>query len=249
MEIFIIIVAIITVSIVLFFVVFIDAKLIFWYIIDKKGIRNRLLKKYELDGKIIYLLGSLHHMHNNLPNFGYQHLKAVLINLKPELLLVESRQEEIELGNFADGPLEMFYLHMAAKELGIPVKGVDWFSYTNSKPGGTNSTRDSKMNENILKFSEGYTKTLVVVGATHMLIESKRLNKIGYKSIKMNQIQLDSFYKTEESTTIFPEETKAFIDKRISREKQVLTINDLDDKWIIATKRVIEDLEKFKSRF
>lgn len=182
MEIFIITVAILTVFIVLFFVVFIDAKLIFWYIIDKKGIRNRLLKKYEQDCKIIYLLGSLHHMHNNLPDFGYHHLKAVLINLKPELLLIESRQEEIDIGNFADGPLEMFYLHMAAKELGIPVKGVDWFSYTKSKPGGTNSTRDSKMNKNILKYSEGYSKTRVVVGATHMLIESKRLSKLGYKS-------------------------------------------------------------------
>lgn len=65
----------------------------------------------------------------------------------------------------------------------------------------------------------------------------------------MNRIELDSFYKTQENTTVFPVETKTFIEKRISREKQVLAENDLNDKWIAATKRIIEDLDRFKSRF
>ncbi len=248
MDVFLIVVTAIALLITLFFMIFIDAKLIFWYLVDKKGIRKRLIKKYEKNNQEIYLLGSLHHMHNGLPNFGYQHLKAVLMNLNPDVLLIESRQEEIETGNVADGPLEMFYLHMAAKDKGIPVKGVDWFSYTETKPGGTNKTRDNQISKNILRYSKGYKKVLIVVGATHMLIESKRFKKLGYKSSKIEQTQLNSIFKTNETTHVFPETTIKFLDIRISRENEILKIKDLDNKWRIATTRVIEDLERFKSR-
>ena len=208
----------------------------------------RLLSRFENNETEIYLLGSLHHMHNNLPYFGYQHLRAALLNLNPDVLLIESRQEEIERGNLADGPLEMFYLHMSAIELGIPVKGVDWISYNESKPGSTNKVRDGKIHNCILKYSAGHQKVLVVIGATHMLIEAKKLNKQGYVKLKIQNPELDYIFRTNEINSHFPDETSKYLDIRIEREKEVLDIRDLDDKWYNATKRVIDDLEHFKSK-
>jgi len=131
------------------------------------------------------LLGTFHHLHYQLPDFCFQHLKAVVKNYQPDLLLIESRQEELDVLNLADGPLEMFYIHMYARELGIVVKGVDWFSYSESKPGSTNKQRDKRINDNILKEVKGYSKVLIVIGATHMLMETKMLPKFGFKKQKI----------------------------------------------------------------
>ncbi|WP_204524435.1 hypothetical protein [Clostridium coskatii] len=39
--------------------------------------------------------------------YSYLNLKSVIENLRPDLLLIESRPEQLKNGNFADGPGEM----------------------------------------------------------------------------------------------------------------------------------------------
>lgn len=92
MNTFLIVLSIIVILIILFFWIVIDAKLLFWYMVDKKNIKYRLIRVFRKDDQEIFLLGSLHHMHKNLPDFGFQHLKAVLLNINPDVLLIESRQ-------------------------------------------------------------------------------------------------------------------------------------------------------------
>lgn len=229
----------------LFFIIFIDAKLLFWYIIDKKNIRNKVIREFTKDNQEIILLGTLHHMHYQLPEYSFQHLKAVLDNYQPDLLLVESRQEEINQGNLADGPLEMFLLHMYAKELGIPVQGIDWFSYKESKPGSTNKQRDQHIHNKILNQSQGYSKVLVAVGATHMLIETKLLIKQEYQKNSLSKEQCDALFFTTEISCNFPDNTKEYIEFRIKREEKILKSDKLTLVWQKVIQRTIGDLQKF----
>jgi hypothetical protein len=222
-----------------------DSPLIFWYIFDKKNLRFRMMRKLTHEDKEIYILGSLHHMHYHLPDYSFQHLKAVLTNLKPDILLIESRQEELEKGNLADGPIEMFYLHMAARDLNIPVKGVDWFSYEDSKPATTNKKRDHMIIQNIINSSKGHNKVLVVVGATHMLVETKMLKKSGYKRVDLSLDFKNSLYSNIDIDLVFPKDTIKYINRRIEIEKNKLQSQAINETWRNATQRVILDLENF----
>jgi hypothetical protein len=231
--------------IIMFFIIFDDSQLIFLYVFNKKNLKFKMLTRLVKEEEEIYILGSLHHMHDNLPDFSFQHLKAVLTNLKPDILLIESRQEELEKGNFADGPIEMFYLHMVARELNIPVKGVDWFSYDESKPGTTNKKRDNMITQNIINSSKGHNKVLVVVGGTHMLVGTKMLKKSGYKRADLSLEFKNSVYSNIDNELVFPRDTIKYINKRIEIEKGKLQSQVMNEVWRNATLRVILDLENF----
>jgi hypothetical protein len=231
--------------IILFFIIFDDSQLIFWYIFDKKNLKFKMLRKLVKEDKEIYILGSLHQMHYHLTDFNFQHLKVVLTNLKPDILLVESRQEELEKGNYADGPIEMFYIHMAARDLNIPVKGVDWFSYNESKPGTTNKKRDYIITQNIINSSKGQNKVLVVVGATHMLVGTKMLKQKGYKIDTLDLEDKQYLFSNSDKDLIFPRDTIKYVNKRIKIEKDKLQSQAMKETWQNATQRVILDLENF----
>ena len=205
----------------------------------------KMLKRLVKENKEIYILGSLHHMHYSLPDYSFQHLKAVLTNLKPDILLIESRQEELDNHNYADGPIEMFYLHMAAKTLNIPVKGVDWFSYEYSKPGNTSKKRDQMITINIIDKSKDHKKVLLIMGATHMLVETKLLKQKGYKIDCLDLENKQFLFSNSDKDIIFPRDTIKYINKRIEIEKDNLQSQTMSDIWQNATQRVILDLESF----
>lgn len=242
------IILVLVVMIGIFFIVFDDGQLIFWYLFHRKTLKFKLIRKLVKEEQEIYILGSLHHMHYHMTDFSFQHLKAVLSNLKPHVLLVESRQEEIDRDNLADGPIEMFYLHMAAKALNIPVKGIDWFSYEKSKPGTTNRKRDKMMTEKIIESSKGHHKVLVVVGATHMLVESKMLKRNGYKKEIIAFQEKEALFSSPDKDLVFPEATLNYVNKRIAIEKEKLETMDMTKLWKKATERLIFDLEEFTKK-
>lgn len=245
LDILIILVVIIVILLIAFFFVFSDSKLIFWYLISKKKYKYKMLRLYKKNDQEILFLGSLHDMHFGFEEYHFCHLKAVLLNYKPDVLLVESRQEEIDVGNIADGPIEMFYLSMIARDLDIPVIGVDWFDHNIHKPGTTIRLRD----EHILKRIETgiipYKKPMVVVGATHLLIEHKMLRKNGYSQDKLSREQLDTYFKTNETTIRFHKDTVMYLKKRIDRELAFMALNNMDENWKKATERSIHNLKRF----
>lgn len=245
LRILIIVLAVLIILIIAFFVIFSDSKLIYWYLTSKKKFKYKMLRKYTKDNQSLLFLGSLHDMHFGFKEYHFLHLKAVLKNYMPDVLLVECRQEEIEVGNFADGPVEMYYLSMIAREMQIPVIGVDWFDHTLQKPGTTITKRDEQILKRIEAAAQSYKKPMVVIGATHLLIEEKMLRKKGYKREKISKEQIDSYYETKESSLKFHKDTVMYIRKRIEREELFLESNDLDEHWINASKRTIKNLNRY----
>ena len=233
------------VLITLFFAIFVDSKLIFWYLTDKKSFKNKVTKKYTKDGKEVLFLGTLHDMHFTFDEYRFNHLKAVLLNYKPDVLLVESRQTEMDLGNYADGPIEMFYLSMIARNLSIPVIGIDWFDHKNHKPGTTNKLRDEHIFNNIVDCILEYKKPLVIIGATHLLVGDKLLKNKGFDNVKLEMDFSKRLFKLVDEDLVFDKDTVMYLQKRIKREKYFLDNNDLDDKWSSSINMQIQNLERF----
>lgn len=245
MDIFLIVLGSIIFILILVLLIFDDALLIVWYILGKKKFRYHMIRRYQKGSHRITYLGTMHHMHENFIEYSYLHLKAVLTNLKPDLLLVESRPEELEQGNLGEGPLEMLYLHLHAREMGIPVKGIDYFHEKTGKPGTTNKVRDGYMLGLIQSSINEEEDIMVALGATHMLIHHKYLKKMGYTRVKVSKKEIDDLYAHNEEEVIFPKEYPYYIKKRLKREKEIVYT---DPKWMDAQIRLIKSLETYLTK-
>lgn len=246
MELFLIITGILVVLIVVPFIIFDDLYLIVVFKLRPKTLRNYCFRKLKKENQETYILGTLHGLHLKFPYYTLTHIKAVIENLKPYLVLLESKQSEIERGNLADGPPEMLYSHLNAQKNNIPVKGIDWWLTEEGRPGTTNKKRDDIMVENIIRESKGYQKVLVIIGATHMIIDSKKLKKLGYKKVKFSKAEKDVLYYHKNSNSIYPKGSTNFIEKRIEVSKQDLLDEKMTEQWKDATNRGIKELENFK---
>lgn len=79
------------------------------------------------DAAEVVVVGTEHRGHIVKPGYPMHHLEALLRAYHPELVLVEIRPEQLAAGRLEDGPLEMSYMAIVARELRIPVEGIDWF--------------------------------------------------------------------------------------------------------------------------
>ncbi len=144
---------------------------------------NNLLLYTTEDGlQQIYILGTIHNEHfNKKYKYSIADIQNVINAVKPDLLLLEVRQETVEKYKALDGPIEMIYAWCYAVENSINVKGIDWWNITDdTKPNTTDNERDDNIFENTIE-SIGENKTvLIICGATHRVEQGKRFSNNGY---------------------------------------------------------------------
>lgn len=218
---------------------------IFSSIMETTYVRDSAFRKYIKGDQEIYFLGTVHSMNLTSKPLSYLELKAVIENLKPDLLLIESRPEQLANDNFADGPPEMLYSHLTAISDGIPVKGVDWWNVDAGVPNSTNQTRDNHINENILNSVVGYKKVLIIMGAAHIEIEQPKLEAAGYETVFFANTEKDNLFKVQNKKLIYPKGMNYYIKKRISYEKNCVSTIYKTDIWKKQGLILIEDLNKF----
>lgn len=207
--------------------------------------RDSSFDKYTKGDQNVYFLGTVHSMSLNSKNFSYLNLKAVIENLKPDLLLIESRPEQLANNNFADGPGEMLYSHLTALNCGIPVKGVDWWTPDRGVPNSTNAERDEHINRNILKEVAGHKKVLILMGKTHLKIERPKLQAAGYNLSSFSKIEKDNLFEVKDNRLLYPKGMNYYIQKRISYEKSCIGTVYKTDIWRNQAKIIIKELEEF----
>lgn len=81
----------------------------------------------------VFILGTIHGRHLATPAYSLAHLKAVIARMKPRLLLVEARPEGIARQRWGDGPVEMPFAALYARQLGIAVDGIDWWTLSDRR--------------------------------------------------------------------------------------------------------------------
>ncbi|WP_070000986.1 hypothetical protein [Cellulosilyticum sp. I15G10I2] len=160
-----------------------------WQRVQKEN--NIVLLKIN-DEQEIYILGTIHSAHYQKNyNYSLADIKYAIDTIKPDLLLIETRQEIFDSFKALDGPSEMIFSWCYANENNIPVKGIDWWcSAPNMRANNSFNTaydrlRDDEIYKNIQALLPDRGKVLIICGMTHRVAQTKRFICEGYNKIKL----------------------------------------------------------------
>lgn len=199
---------------------------------------------YQLiDGKdlTIYLLGTLHSTHLKFPWYSLGHIQALIKNLDPDLLLIESRPEELVNGNWGDGPIEMPFAALTAQSLGIEVQGMDWWKKEDLLSDSTE--REDRMMQNILAALQGHRIVLILTGWSHVKGFLQRLEKAGYIYIEFPSAEKQKLFDISGTKFVFPPGMSYYIQKRIDIDTVAL-LSESDSEWISRLESGIKARQK-----
>lgn len=176
---------------------------------------NIVLFKTESNQEI-YILGSIHNKHYDKDRkYSIADIQSVIEAIQPDILLVEVRQDTVDTYNALDGPIEMIFAWSYAKENDVEVKGIDWYKITEDMQSNrTNEERDDKIFNNINLSIGDNEKVLIIVGATHLVEQSKRFKDNGFTEVKLNNVE-QFFGNVSEANFAYPETMKSEIQKKM----------------------------------
>jgi hypothetical protein len=180
-------------------------------------------------GHEVYLLGTIHSNHLTTKDYSLLHLQAVLEHLEPDLLLVESRPEELARDNWGDGPIEMPFANLTAQEKGIEVQGMDWW-VMNDNHQINSDERENRMFQNILTRLPSHHMVLILTGFSHVEGFQRRFQASGYRQIAFSSAEKKALFDTSDQTLIFPYGMTHYIKKRIEIDQLILQ-SETDSFW------------------
>jgi hypothetical protein len=181
----------------------------------------------------VYLLGTIHKDHRTSKAYSLWHIEAVIEHLKPDLLLVESRPEELTKDNWGDGPIEMPFASLMARQFSIPVDGIDWWQKAGSKPGTSNTEREERMFQNVQKRLAGHRTVLVMIGYSHIAELQSRLEKVGYTLDRFDVADKHALFSIEGRPEKFPPGMKRYLQKYIDAARADAE-RETDAAWKLA---------------
>lgn len=122
----------------------------------------------------IIILGTAHYLHTETKSYPLWEIKSVILEVQPDIVLVEIRPSAIATRDRGEGPIEMPFCAFVAKEAGFAVGGMDDWSEKME-------VRENHMMANILKSIQGTKRALVITGFSHVPAFLKRLQARGYR--------------------------------------------------------------------
>ena len=158
---------------------------------QKLLIKENNLMLFKKDGKEIFILGTIHHFHLiEASNYSLAQAASVIKTIKPDILLIEARQETLEKHNAVDGPIEMIFARSYAAEQNLLVKGIDWWKVIkdNAAKERMDAQRDDRILDNILSAAENHNRALALMGASHRERMPERFLKKGYVKVEIDDI-------------------------------------------------------------
>jgi len=161
----------------------------------------------------IYMLGTVHGLHfDEQYNYSLADIQSVIDVIRPDLLLVEVRQDTFEKYGALDGPTEMIFGWCYAKEKGIDVMGIDWWHPSIGLPNTTSYLRDNNINDNIISAINNKKNILVLIGAGHLDPQDSFFIRQGYRRIKITNKEK---YFQKNKKFVYPK------DFELEQEKQI----------------------------
>jgi len=193
----------------------------------------------------VYLVGTTHLRHYSSSSYGLRHLDALLQNAGADVVFVEARQEEVARGFYGDGPVEMPYIALRAKELQLQVRGYDWWVEKTSEAKATGKTREQHMLDRLLaglrETSPTHRKALVFIGYASFDRLRSRLQEQGFETGALDDDTKDKWFTptAAEDAFRFPAGMADAVQRRVSllEERQKTAI---DLKWKKDLERVIQ---------
>lgn len=189
--------------------------------------RRHVLHRYRgADGEAVYLLGTIHGDHLTTPAYSLLAVQSAVLNLKPDLLLVESRPQALAAANWADGPIEMGVASLTAHAAGIAVLGMDWWTMDASHDVDSDA-REAHMFANIAAALPGHRTALILTGFSHAPAFDTRLRAAGYALVAFPDAEKDHLFDAHGRTFVFPAGMTDAVKSRIAIDTQDLAgVND-----------------------
>jgi hypothetical protein len=190
--------------------------------VDPAHFRQAKFRRFsDAAGQEVYLLGTLHGRHLTTRDYSLLHLQAVSAHLRPDLVLVESRPEELAQDNWADGPIEMPFASLLARENGVEVRGFDWWTMdaTHQING---DRREDAMFQNIRAGVADHKTTLILTGYAHVDGFERRLLANGWRRADFPDAEKQRLFDTTGQRLVFPRGMTHYVQKRIEIDRQTL---------------------------
>jgi hypothetical protein len=172
-------------------------------------------------GQHLYLMGTIHGAHLTTPAYPLTQVRAVIVHLRPDLVLVEARPEEVARGNLGDGPIEALYAELAARQAGLASSGIDWWTmgadHQVNPPG-----RDDRMVANLLQAADGRPVSLALVGYSHAGPFRDRLVARGWRPVPVPAAEKARLFDASGLSADFPVGMSAFVRRRIAADQATL---------------------------
>lgn len=197
------------------------------------------------EGPSLFLLGTIHGRHLNTESFSLTHLEAVIRHLEPDLLLVESRPEEIAAGHWGDGPIEMPFASLTARALGISVDGIDWW-VPRTDGRRTDANRDDQIFRRLEERLPNSGVVLILIGYSHIPELVDRLSSRGFVDVHLANEEKQRLFDTSELTLLFPEGMTEAIEERIRLEEANVAETE-DGEWRQTLNAVISSRQELLS--
>ncbi len=194
------------------------------------------------DGQEVFLLGTIHTDHLTNSAYSFWNIKAVILHVSPDLLLVESRPEEMERSNIGDGPVEMPFSTLVARQAGIEVQGMDW--WTMEGEGMDSEVREDRMFENIVREIAGHGKVLILTGWSHIEGFQKRFSSLGYQTVPFPAVEKYAVFDTSDIPQVFPKGLTDCIERRIEIDRETLVL-ETRAYWKNKLENAIRDRERY----
>jgi hypothetical protein len=195
--------------------------------------RDACVVRLQQRGVTVTLLGTLHGGHLDTPAYGLPHLKAALVHLAPDRVLVEQRPDELARGRWGDGPLEMPFVALWARHLALAVDGIDWWRPRGDTARRTDAERDDRLFQNLVERLPPAGTALVVVGFSHVPELAERLTAAGFVPVAMTSEAKAALFEPDPGPLAFPPGMAAAIRQRI---------DDTEAELATATGREHDDL-------
>jgi hypothetical protein len=215
-----------------------------------KSFRQQGFSKFEgPGGAAVYLLGAIHGEHLTTKDYSLLDLQSVILNLRPDLLLVESRPEALAAGEWADGPIEMAVASLTARASGIAVRGIDWWAM-NAAHAVDDDMREAHMFANIAAALPGQRKVLILTGFSHAPTFRTKLSAAGWRLSPFSAAQKDQLFDAHGRTFVFPAGMTAAVKRRIAAD--TLTLQGVTDPFwrerltdaVAARRRLLDVIAK-----
>ncbi|MGN0247713.1 MAG: hypothetical protein ACI4S1_03225 [Roseburia sp.] len=197
-----------------------------------------------LKDQTVYTVGTIHGEHyNEERDYSIKDIESLLINIDPDYIFIEAREETLEMYDVIDGPIEMIFAYSYGKEHSIPVKLIDYWEINNDfMSNSTDDYRDNQIflniDKNLTEIEEG--KTIVVLyGASHFYFQKPRIEMAGWSENEIDSVS--ALFESDTDEFVYPNCMEEEIGKKIDYAETILPEIAKEN---ITDKKVLDDVQQ-----
>ena len=162
---------------------------------EKARVQHLVQLRHPQTGQVVFLAGTTHQYHYEDPAYSIWHVKAIVTGLEVDAVLVEMMPDAIDEGRFGDGPVEMPFIALVAKDAGIDVAGMD-----SGWDGGWRGRQD-RMFQHVQRHLPTHRRLLITSGFMHVRQFEEQLQREGFVVVPWSEAERQQVFERKVDET------------------------------------------------